>query len=264
MLRTLIAIPVYNESRSIPSVMKRVIENLPAGHSEQDILAIDDGSSDATPELLRKFPINILRHGRNMGYGQSLIDAFAFAQLRGYDWVITMDCDEQHEPSRIGLFIEEQRKAEALRLAGKPAPDVLSGSRYIATMDESTEPPPDRRAINMTLTAEINDRLGFIPPLTDTFCGFKSHRVSSLQHLNLTETGYAFPMQLWVQIAARGLLVKEIPVRLIYLDLKRSFGAQLDDPRVRLNHYRSVLNREIGRYSYAISQRLGLIAPPQS
>jgi glycosyltransferase involved in cell wall biosynthesis len=263
-MRTLIAIPVYNEARSIPSVMRRVIENLPDGHTEQDILAIDDGSSDTTPELLRKFPINILRHGRNMGYGQSLIDAFAFAQLRKYDWVITMDCDEQHEPSRIGSFIDEQRKAEALTMAGKPSPDILSGSRYIATMDESTEPPPDRRAINMTLTAEINDRLGFMPPLTDTFCGFKSHRVSSLSHLSLTETGYAFPMQLWAQVAAKGLLVKEVPVRLIYLDMKRSFGATLDDPRVRLNHYRSVLNREIGRHCGSISQRLGLCKPPQS
>jgi hypothetical protein len=40
------------------------------------------------------------------GYGQSLIDAFAFADRQGYDWVVTMDCDEQHEPERIPRFVE--------------------------------------------------------------------------------------------------------------------------------------------------------------
>lgn len=241
-MRTLIAIPVYNEERYVPGVLASVIEHAPGNPS--DILIIDDGSTDRTAAAVAKFPVRSLRHDRNRGYGSSIIDAFDFAAREGYDWVITMDCDEQHEPSRIPLFVREQERAGA---SGEGA-DILSGSRYIASMDEATTPPADRRAINVALTEEINRRLAFDPPLTDAFCGFKSHRVSALSRLHLTEQGYAFPMQFWVQAAAKRLAVGEIPVKLIYKDLTRSFGGSLNDPTTRLAHYRSVLHCEIERF----------------
>jgi len=236
-MRTLVAIPVFNEEKYVPRVLASVIEHAPGGPEE--ILVIDDGSTDRTAELARRFPVSIVRHGRNLGYGASIIDAFRHAAERGYDWVITMDCDEQHEPGRIPLFVAEQARAGAA--------DILSGSRYIASMDEATTPPADRRAINATLTEEINRRLALDPPLTDAFCGFKSHRVSAVARLRLTETGYAFPMQFWVQAVAAGLRIAEVPVKLIYKDLTRSFGGALNDPVARLAHYRRVLHGEIER-----------------
>jgi dolichol-phosphate mannosyltransferase len=241
-MRTLIAIPVYNEEKYVPRVLASVIEHAPG--TPNDILVIDDGSTDRTAELVSKFPVRLLRHGRNLGYGASIIDAYDFAARESYDWVITLDCDEQHEPARIPLFVAEQEKAGRLGFG----PDILSGSRYIASMDESTTPPADRRAINVALTEEINRRLGFDPPLSDAFCGFKSHRVAALSRLHLTEQGYAFPMQLWVQVAAARLSVAEIPVKLIYKDLARSFGGALNDPTTRLAHYRKVLHCEIEHF----------------
>lgn len=229
-MRTLIAIPIYNEQKYVKRVIANVLDYA------SDVLVIDDGSTDATPDLLKKLPVQVIGHARNSGYGQSLIDAFAYAQRERYDWVITMDCDEQHEPARLPIFFAAQAADKG---------DILSGSRYIATMDEQTSPPADRRAINVAMTAEINERLGFQPPLTDSFCGFKSHRVSSLAKLSLTEAGYAFPMQFWPQVVAAGLRTVEVPVKLIYKDLTRTFGGQLDDPAQRLKHYRCVLHREI-------------------
>jgi dolichol-phosphate mannosyltransferase len=91
----------------------------------------------------------------------------------------------------------------------------------------------------------LNERLGL--NLTDAFCGFKAYRVGSLKKLKLDVDGYAFPMQFWIQAVAAGLRIREIPVKLIYNDLKRSFGGPLDDPSVRLNHYRCVLHRELRR-----------------
>ncbi|MBY0308178.1 MAG: glycosyltransferase family 2 protein, partial [Phycisphaerales bacterium] len=176
-MRTLIAIPVYNEEKYVPSVLRSIIEHAPG--TPRDILVIDDGSTDGTPAAVSKFPVRCERHGKNLGYGAAIIHAFTFAARERYDWVLTMDCDEQHEPGKIPMFVREQQRAGA--------PDIISGSRYIGSMDEATTPPPDRRAINVTLTEEINRRLRFDPPLTDTFCGFKSHRVSAVSRLSLTE-----------------------------------------------------------------------------
>jgi len=234
-MRTLVAIPVYNEATHVRGVMDRVL------HYHGDVLTIDDGSTDQTPHILADYPVELLRHPENRGYGAAMRDAFNFARVEKYDWLITMDCDDQHEPAAIPAFIE------AAQAGGE---DVISGSRYLC--DKSGDrPPPERREINRVLTAEINARLsrrlGSI--LTDAFCGFKAYRVQSLRDLRPTERGYAFPMQFWVQAAAAGLKVRELPVRLIYNDPNRSFGAHLDDPAVRLAHYRSVLHRELRRHA---------------
>ena len=95
-MRVLIAIPVYNERKYVDSVLERVKSFHP------DILVIDDGSTDGTQDILAaRRDIQLITHKPNQGYGQSLIDAFKHADARGYDWVITMDCDEQHEPEMI-------------------------------------------------------------------------------------------------------------------------------------------------------------------
>jgi glycosyltransferase involved in cell wall biosynthesis len=232
-VRLLIAIPVFNERQYVCRVLDKI------RHYARDILCIDDGSTDGTGELLAglagKGEIKLIRHETNRGYGQSLIDAFNFAAEQGYDWVITMDCDEQHEPERIPDFV---REIEADRW------DLISGSRYLQGRADDDLPPGDRRAINATITSLINELFHW--ELTDAFCGFKAHLVEATQRLKLDELGYAFPLQLWPRVAKHGLRVKEIPVRLIYNDPNRHFGGQLDDSSVRLKHYLAVLNRELG------------------
>ncbi len=229
-MRTLVAIPVYNEQSHVNRVLARVRE------FAEHILVIDDGSTDDTPCMLPRHPVEVIRHAENRGYGRSMQDAFRWAVVDGFDWVITMDCDEQHEPASIPRFVNA---------AAADTHDVISGSRYLVECPENDRPPEDRRTINRTITEEINARLGL--SITDAFCGFKAYRVESLKRLTLTEDGYSFPMQFWVQAAAAGLRIREIPVKLIYNDPSRSFGGPLDIPRTRLDHYRRVLHCEIKR-----------------
>ena len=233
-MRTLVAIPVYNEAKYVEGVLARVLEHTP------NVLVVDDGSDDATPRLITGFPVEVIRHSKNRGYGKSLKDAMRFAITEGYDWLITMDCDEQHEPAAIPHFLERARAGQA---------DIISGSRYLLPPVDGTTPPPDRRAINQLVTAELNERLfaGTRTHLTDAFCGFKAYRVESLRKLRPTVSGYAFPMQFWVQAVAARLRIEELPVRLIYNDLTRTFGGQLDDADRRLAHYRHILHRELFR-----------------
>jgi len=232
--RVLVAIPVYNEQKHVARVLERVLEH--ARH----VLVIDDGSNDATPAILARFPVEVVRHAENRGYGRSMQDAFRWAAVDGYDWVVTMDCDEQHEPESIPDFLGAIERDDV---------DVVSGSRYLNS-GGADRPPPDRRAINGQITAELNGRLGLA--LTDAFCGFKAYRVEAIRELDLQEDGYAFPMRFWVRAVAAGLRIREIPIRLIYNDLNRSFGGPLDNPTVRLAHYRRVLHCELERCAAAL------------
>jgi len=231
-MRVLIAIPIYNEENHVESVLERVSE------FADNILVLDDGSTDGTAEILNDLRepmgLDIIRHEANIGYGCSIRQAYQRAHRDGYDWVITMDCDDQHEPERLPDFFEAIQRDDL---------DIISGSRYLKSGNgwDADLPPADRRAINATITKEINDRLGLT--LTDGFCGFKAHRVSAMAKLNLTDNGYAFPMQLWVQAIANGLRIGEIPVELIYNNLHRTFGGGLDNPEIRLTHYRCVMYR---------------------
>jgi dolichol-phosphate mannosyltransferase len=230
-VRLLIAIPTFNEIRYVKRVLDRVVSY------ERDVLVIDDGSTDGTAEFLAdRQDIKLIHHAKNQGYGQSLIDAFGYADRHGYDWVITIDCDEQHEPERILDFVAEIRKDDA---------DIISGSRYLQQFADDDLPPGDRRSINAKITALLNET--FQLNLTDAFCGFKAHRVSAMRRLQLTEKGYAFPLQLWPQAIRAGLRIREIPVRLIYNDMSRSFGGVLDDAARRLRHYLDVFNTEMAK-----------------
>ncbi len=235
-MKTLVVIPVYNEVETVESVLWRVREFAP------EILVIDDASTDGTGAVLERvrseIGFELISRDKNAGYGRAMQDAFRAGAQGGYDWVITMDCDEQHEPDWIPRFIEEARRGQY---------DVISGSRYMNLDDAEGTPPEDRRSINLRITTEINDRLGL--SLTDSFCGFKAYRVESVAGLELNEDGYAFPMKFWVEAAAAGLRIGEIPVRLIYTDAERSFGGGLDDPLVREAHYRRVFHCAIRRRS---------------
>jgi dolichol-phosphate mannosyltransferase len=265
--RTLTALPVYNEQAHVATVLSEVKKYA------TDILVVDDGSTDGTAHALAQCPgVVVVRHPRNLGYGAALQTAFQYAQEHRYEVLLTIDCDGQHEPQRIGGLVEACRgSAGDSDSSTRPSThqegraDIVSGSRYLV-VDESTGPPPEaRRQINQQITQEINQLLGL--QLTDAFCGFKAYRVDALAQLHLTEMGYAMPLELWVQAAHHGLRIVERPVPLVYLDESRSFGGALDDAATRLAHYRVVIERAIRNCTIgngAINNGAGQSsAPPQ-
>jgi glycosyltransferase involved in cell wall biosynthesis len=222
-MRLLTAIPVHNEERHLPEVLRQV------RRYSSEILVVNDGSTDRTAELLAgQKDVRVITHPHNRGYGAALISAFAFALEQSIDILVTTDCDGQHEPARIPVLLEAIHDA-----------DIVSGSRYLRDFRQNTRPPQDRFEINQQITALLNERLGL--RLTDAFCGFKAYRGEALAQLRITETGWGMPLQLWVQAARRGLRIKEVGVPRVYLDSNRAFGGTLDDASQRLAYYRSVL-----------------------
>lgn len=223
--RWLTAIPVYNEAKHVHDVLAAVRRYSP------EVLVIDDGSTDETARLLDQ-DTSLLRvtHEQNRGYGAAIASAFQYAIQFRYDWLVTMDCDGQHEPSRIPVLLEALHDCE-----------MVSGSRYLRDFRQDTPPPSDRRFINAAITRDLNCRFGL--SITDAFCGFKAYRVASLAQLDITETGWGMPLQLWVQAARLGWRIKEVGVPRLYLDPSRAFGGVLNDPTERLAYYCQILDR---------------------
>ena len=228
--RFLTALPVFNEVQYVNEVLDLVKQY------SDDILVVDDGSTDGTTEQLQKRDdVRIVTHTENQGYGAALRTAFEYALEHDFEIIVTIDCDGQHEPQRIPEFVAACNKSV----------DIVSGSRYLTQFPDDTPPPEQRRKINHIVSAELSRRLNI--KLTDAFCGFKAYRTASLDKLTPTENGYAMPLELWVQAAQANLNIIELPVPLIYLDEARSFGGVLDDDATRLEYYHLVLDRSIAK-----------------
>lgn len=228
-----VLVPVYNEERHIIGLLER-LRQVYAG----DVLFVDDGSRDRSGVLLQSLQgpnTRVILQPENRGYGATLLRGFSEVEKAGYDFVITMDSDGQHRPDWIPEFF---RVIEDW--------DVVSGSRYHSEINGNGVAPEDRRRINAQVVARINEVTGF--SLTDAFCGFKAYRVRSLARLPLSETGYAMPLQFWIQAKAFGLSVTELPVSRIYDDPNRRFGGELDDPQKRLTYYLNTIESERKRW----------------
>ena len=227
MKKWLAALPVFNEAMYLDGVLTEVTK------FADNVLVVNDGSTDDTARLLENWPgVRVVHHERNLGYGAALRTAFQYTIDSDFECLVTLDCDGQHQPQRIPRFVSACENA-----------DIVSGSRYLKRYLGDSTPPSGRLQINKTITGELNELLGL--QLTDAFCGFKAYRVEALKLLDIQEVGYAMPLEVWVKAAMQGLKVIEIPVPLIYLDFNRSFGGALDDGEKRLQHYRDCIDRSL-------------------
>jgi len=114
----LIVIPAYNEEEHIANVLREVREsNVPA-----DILVVNDGSTDGTSAIAKGQGAMVLDIPFNIGYGGAIQTGFRFATEFGYEFVVTLDGDDQHSPYSVKNLIEAMEREKA---------DVVIGSRFI-------------------------------------------------------------------------------------------------------------------------------------
>lgn len=116
--RSLLVIPAFNEQRSIAAVVDRVF----ATGLDIDVLVVNDGSRDDTATLAAAHGAKVVSHPFNLGYGAALQTGYKYATRNGYDLVVQMDADGQHDPAYIPKLLEPVRAGEA---------DVVIGSRFI-------------------------------------------------------------------------------------------------------------------------------------
>ncbi len=112
-----VVIPVFNEEKNIA----RVVDEIRGQGIDWDIIAVDDGSTDATCDVLRALSVTPIVHPINLGYGAAVQTGLRHAVRRGYETVVLMDGDGQHDPSQVPLLLS----------ALDAGADIAIGSRFL-------------------------------------------------------------------------------------------------------------------------------------
>lgn len=121
----LVIIPAYNEESNIAGVLEDIEKN--SISKVADILVVNDASSDATNQIVKRKGHAIVTHVYNLGYGSALQLGYKYAIRRGYRYVIQMDGDGQHDVCNIPKLYERLKtKDEDGRY-----PDIVLGSRFM-------------------------------------------------------------------------------------------------------------------------------------
>ncbi len=143
--RTLVIVPAYNESDTLRGVVRAIRANAP----DADVLVIDDGSTDDSSQVGRREDAVVLRHPFNLGIGGAVQTGFIYALERGYDFMVQVDGDGQHDPGQIELLFDA--------MAQQPAVDMVCGSRFLSP--ELRYPAPISRRTGIHIFAFLLSRI---------------------------------------------------------------------------------------------------------
>ena len=197
--RELVAIPAWNESASISTVVADVRQQRPSA----DVLVVDDGSTDGTPELATEAGASVVALPFNVGVGGAMRAAFLYAKRNGYDSLIQVDADGQHEPADLNRLLD-----------GLASADVVVGTRFHPGSMYFVGGP---RKWAMVLLSKALSRMNK-SPISDPTSGF---RAAGPRAISLFSTNY--PAEYLgdtvgsLSIAIRnGLIIRETPVTMYY------------------------------------------------
>ena len=203
-----IIIPAYNEG----SVIKKTIQNLQnAGF--QNIIVVDDCSSDNTFHEAQKTGAITLKHLINRGQGAALRTGIEYAQENfNPEIIVTFDADGQHQPEDIPKLIQAIINNEA---------DIVLGSRFLASSDVTNI--PVTRKIMLKFATLFTNLISGIK-LTDTHNGFRALNRKAYQSIKITRRGMEHASEIIDEIRKKGLRFVEVPVHIIYTDYSQSKG----------------------------------------
>ena len=182
-----VVVPAYNEGLVIGSVV------LQARKHADRVIVVDDGSSDRTAETARLAGADVIRFEENGGKARAMMAGFARARELGYEAVVMLDGDGQHDP-------EEIPAVAAPVLAG--VADLVIGSRFL---DVKANIPAYRRAGQTVLNGFTNLSVdGGTFATTDSQSGFRALSRRALENLTFASEGYSIESDMIAHFAPLG------------------------------------------------------------
>ena len=204
-MKKLIVIPAYNEQGKIESVVAKIPQGL-----IDDVLVVDDHSSDKTSEEAAAAGARVVRHERNTGVGGAIRSGIDYARANGFDVVAILSGDDQHDPNDL---------YGVLRPIIEDGFDFVQGSRRLGGLDS-----PNigwfRRFFTWVYAVVFRVMTGF--PCTDATNGGRAFRVDIFSRdpaIDLWQdwlNTYELEPYLFYQVVRRGFKVTEAPMKVIY------------------------------------------------
>ena len=213
-IKSLAIIPVFNEGEKIGQVVSEIRKS----EKNIDILVIDDGSTDKTAHYARAAGAKVIRLSSNMGYGVALQTGFKYAYERGYDVLVQLDGDGQHDPAYIPDMLKVVIAGEA---------DLVLGSRFLnkTAPDGSKYKAGKARKLGMVFFAFLTTKLiGF--KVTDPTSGYQAFNKRVMAFFTQDFFPCDFPdADVLVMLHRAGFKIKEFPM----IMSKRENGKSMHD-----------------------------------
>ena len=194
-MRVCALVPAYNEQDHVGKVVSGSKTHL------ETVLVVDDGSSDDTAGRAESAGAIVVRHPENRGKGAALITGWKWAGDNGFDAVIVLDADCQHDWNEIPRFIETARRENA---------DMVVGNR----MEHTGDMPWSRKMTNLFTSWVISSMIG--QKVYDTQCGFRLMRLQALSNLDLKTRRYDTESEMLILAGKLGCRIANIPIKTIY------------------------------------------------
>jgi len=187
-------IPARNESATIETVIKETIKHVDV------VYVIDNGSTDNTVELAKKNGAEVIPCVAKFGYGAVQYTGHSVAMQNGFDYVLQLDADGQHECRYVPMLLETALGGDY---------DIVLGSRFLGGDRCGLSP---IRKTGIRFFSKVVSLLGQTK-ITDVTSGFKVYKVSSLKKLHKPSDAHPAVEQM-LEIAKKGMRIKEVPIEM--------------------------------------------------
>lgn len=202
-MKTVVVIPTYNEASHIAEIVSAVKPLV------QEVVVVDDGSSDATADIASAAGATVLQHIINCGPGAATQTGLSYASMSDADYVVTFDGDGQHDPEDI---------PKALECIQKGKKDIVIGSRFL----KKNNIPWLRVWANRTANIITFLLSGIL--ISDSQSGFKVFSRHALSKITITANGFEFCTEIIRGIAKANLSYAEYPIKVYYSEESMAKG----------------------------------------
>jgi glycosyltransferase involved in cell wall biosynthesis len=215
-------IPAFNEELAIGSLVLRTRDQV------TDVYVIDDGSTDRTAEIAAKAGAHVIRLDENSGKATALMTGIRAVSGNGYEAVVMLDGDGQHDPEEIGRLVGPVLAGEA---------DLVIGSRFLGADHSHNHVPRYRHVGQKVLNGFTN--MGAEIKITDSQSGFRALSKRSLASMDFQSAGYNIESDMIMAFAQKGLKIEEVPISV-------SYDVPNKHKKNSVSHGMGVLNEVIG------------------